>query len=178
MVWHRTSWSRRNALHLYSGGVRFESQPGNHLSWLRFSWFSSVPSGKCRDRMSSRLCPFPSKSFPILSPVRHDIFLTLKSSLNKTTIRYDIFVTVEGSRRDGGRQWEGDVSRWASVCCGLTLCSISTGSPEGVHEQRGGPVPSRTWDGWRRDNHHRLSLPSPGSTPTSGAPPHVSAFCL
>jgi hypothetical protein len=34
----------------YSGGSGFKSPPGDQLSWLRFSWFSSVPLGKCRDK--------------------------------------------------------------------------------------------------------------------------------
>jgi hypothetical protein len=37
--------SSSNACDFYSGGARFESRPEHRLSWMRFSWFSSVPPG-------------------------------------------------------------------------------------------------------------------------------------
>jgi hypothetical protein len=33
----------------YSGGPWFKPRPGDRLSWLKFSWFSSVTPGKCWD---------------------------------------------------------------------------------------------------------------------------------
>jgi hypothetical protein len=33
----------------YSGGPGFKSRSGDRLSWLKFSWFSSVPQRKCWD---------------------------------------------------------------------------------------------------------------------------------
>jgi hypothetical protein len=56
---NRASWSRSNAVDLYSGGVRFESRPRH-----RFSWFTSVSADECRDSNSLRPQPFPSESSP------------------------------------------------------------------------------------------------------------------
>jgi hypothetical protein len=48
----------------YSGGPEFKSRSRNRLSWLRFSWFPSVPPGKYRD---STLNWAKTASFDILS---------------------------------------------------------------------------------------------------------------
>jgi hypothetical protein len=51
---------------LYSRGVWFESQMGHRLScdW-DFSWFHSIPPGKCTDNTWTMPQPLPYKSFPI-----------------------------------------------------------------------------------------------------------------
>jgi hypothetical protein len=38
-----------NTLASYSGGPGFKSRPGNRISGLRFSWFSSIPPAMCLD---------------------------------------------------------------------------------------------------------------------------------
>jgi hypothetical protein len=56
-----THWSTRN-LHL--GGAQFESRLVQHLLWLGYLWFYSVPPGKWWCTLN-RPWPVPSKSFPI-----------------------------------------------------------------------------------------------------------------
>jgi hypothetical protein len=50
----------------YSGSLWFQSRSGNWLSWLRFSWFFSVPPGEFRNsRPENRPWWPPSTAFPI-----------------------------------------------------------------------------------------------------------------
>lgn len=77
-------WSRGNALDAYSVGVQFESRPGQPLSWLRFSWTSSVPLGKCWERTSITPRPFLcTSSFNRQPIVRRYAVSALKALLNK-----------------------------------------------------------------------------------------------
>jgi hypothetical protein len=57
----------------YWGGGQLESWTWHRLSWLRFSWFSSVSPCIFRDSASITPRPFASKSFPIhyLTTIRH-----------------------------------------------------------------------------------------------------------
>jgi hypothetical protein len=58
-------WRGGNPPDSYLGRARFDSRPEHLLSWLRISWFSSGPPGKCRDGTSIGPRPLPSKSFPV-----------------------------------------------------------------------------------------------------------------
>jgi hypothetical protein len=73
----------------YLGGPRFKFRPGDRLSWLRFSWFSSVPPGKCRDSTlklgHDRFLPHPFQCFIHLSSFHSTLIVLVaeKASLNK-----------------------------------------------------------------------------------------------
>jgi hypothetical protein len=71
----------------YSGGPRFNSRSGNRLSRLRFSWFSSVPPGKCwqcHNLGHDRFFPNPLQFIIHLSSLHSTLCnLLRKASLNK-----------------------------------------------------------------------------------------------
>jgi hypothetical protein len=62
-AWYQDTW----ALGSYPGKARFESRPGQGISW-DLSWLSSVPEGECWDSASIRPQPLVSKSFTIRHP--------------------------------------------------------------------------------------------------------------
>jgi hypothetical protein len=70
--WGLACWRSGNVLHSLLAGAPFGFPSGHLLSWLRFPSFSSLSLGKCRDSISIRRRPLPSRSSlihhsPILS---------------------------------------------------------------------------------------------------------------
>jgi hypothetical protein len=61
---NRCGWVVK-ALDSYSRGPRFKLQLRNWQSWVKFSWFSSVPPGQCWVSASSLAWLLPSLCFPV-----------------------------------------------------------------------------------------------------------------
>jgi hypothetical protein len=65
-----TGWYSSDAADLYLGGALFELAAGHRLSWIRFSWCSSVPPWKCwynipmRPRLSFQFIIYRSPYHP------------------------------------------------------------------------------------------------------------------
>jgi hypothetical protein len=84
-VLYGAGWHSGNTLDMYSGSVRFESRPGQRLTWLRYSLFFIRPPEKFQDNTSFRPRPLPSKYFPFFHScinIRRFIVSILKASLN------------------------------------------------------------------------------------------------
>lgn len=63
-VLRRVNWLKLqqggNAVDLCSGGASFQCRPGHCLCWLKFPWFSSILTGKCRDFVQATTTSFRS----------------------------------------------------------------------------------------------------------------------
>jgi hypothetical protein len=62
---HSTVWCRRNALGFCSANTRFRSWEDTGYPDRSYSWFSSVPPGKCRNTISIRQGPLSFKFFTV-----------------------------------------------------------------------------------------------------------------
>jgi hypothetical protein len=79
----------------YSGGSGFKSGPGDRLSWLRILWFSSVPSGECRDSSLQlghyRFLPNSDSYFHCDSTIQRYVVLDAEKQLLNKLQKIDYF---------------------------------------------------------------------------------------
>jgi hypothetical protein len=80
----------------YSGGPGFKSRSGDRQSWLRFSWFSSIPSGKCWDNAKNW-----TKTATLGVGRTASFYVGIQSLLFASfgTLRQDVVDTHRNSRR-------------------------------------------------------------------------------